>query len=377
MDDKPNTSQSSQPVEAVHGAPQDEDRKAWARRTLRGVETFVLPSFTPDLRSLDEAGIRADVRHAADQGFLSVLPTPVGLSSAESDQLSEIVADEARRRDLLTVTSIYTTARDTQAAQIKRAEQRGCTHAILLNDNKLESQEEIYRRMAAVIGQTSMAVVLYASPHPNIAKLDPTGVPLEAFDRLADLPNVVAIKLTQDISPAAAFEVANRVGDRLLIGPVQLALAPLLAEKYPMQWSGQWAIDALQSPGRRLAVEFMGLMGEGKIREAMRVYWEMHPAAQSFYSLQRASLSVGGHPWNHIKYYQWLTGGNGGVMRDLNLPVEAMPPLDAAGRQHCRDGMRSSGLAVTDLPEEAFIIGNAAYAAGARVSSGATIPQYV
>jgi hypothetical protein len=71
-----------------------------------------------------------------------------------------------------------------------------------------------------------------------------------------------------------------------------------------------------------------------------------------------------------------LTGGNGGVLRDLQLSVEAIPPLDAAGRRRCRDALESVGVTLTDLPDEAFVVGSAAYARGARLKDGAVIPQY-
>jgi len=45
------------------------DRKEWGASTSRAWRIFVLPSFTPDLKALDEQGIRNDVRHAIRQGF--------------------------------------------------------------------------------------------------------------------------------------------------------------------------------------------------------------------------------------------------------------------------------------------------------------------
>jgi hypothetical protein len=37
------------------------DRKKWSRQNFRGMESFIMPSFTPGLEDLDEEGIRNDV----------------------------------------------------------------------------------------------------------------------------------------------------------------------------------------------------------------------------------------------------------------------------------------------------------------------------
>src|ERR1700691_5948789 len=55
------------------------DRKKWARQNFRGMEAFILPSFTPGLEDLDEDGIRNDVRHGIKQGFGALFSTSLGL----------------------------------------------------------------------------------------------------------------------------------------------------------------------------------------------------------------------------------------------------------------------------------------------------------
>ena len=40
------------------------ERKAWARESFVGLQNIVVPSFTPDLLELDEAGIRRDIRQS-------------------------------------------------------------------------------------------------------------------------------------------------------------------------------------------------------------------------------------------------------------------------------------------------------------------------
>ena len=200
---------------------------------------------------------------------------------------------------------------------------------------------------------------------------------MNAINQLVDLPNVIAVKLTQEINFVTAYQVAELVSDRVMVGAVNLEIVPLFANKYPVQWSGEWAVDAVQSPEKQYAVQFMDAVAKRRLGDAAKAYWAMQPALDAFFKLQGPALAVGGHPWVHIKYYKWLTGGNGGILRDLKLPEDQLPMLDAQARQTCRDAFQSVGIKCVDLPEEAFVVGNAAYARGARMKEMASTPQYI
>jgi len=349
--------------------------KAWARANLRGCESLFMPSMAPNLVDLDEDGVRRDVDHVIRQGMVSLSPVSLGLDSTRARRFRQIVAEQARGR-VFVVGSLAPGPGETQVEKLRSVEALGCRHGMLSTPG-LATQEAIYQNMKSICEQTSLAVMLYANPQRSLRSLDPTGVPLDAFDRLADLPNVVGVKLSQNLHAAAAVALAERVGDRLLLAGVDLELAQALALKYPMQLTGQWGVDTIQSPEKPYAVEFMKLLGEGKLAEAQAVYWRFEPAATAFYRLQGPSLALGGHPWLHMKYLQWLTGGNGGLLADLKEPPEVVPPLDAAGRRACRNMMESVGIQVTARPEEAFVVGNAAYDRGTRASAVASLPQYV
>jgi 4-hydroxy-tetrahydrodipicolinate synthase len=350
------------------------DPKAWAREHFRGMENFVLPSFTADLRELDEAGIRHDVRHAIRQGFVSTMPMYLGLSAEERRRMLEIVADEARGRLLVTTTAGGRTAED-RLASIGEAERAGASQLFFSFPGSAESEDEIVEDARTLSQATSLNIVLYGRPSDGFRRFHPNGLPMRAIDRIADLPNVIAIKLTQVMNPVTAYQVADLVGDRILLGPVHLELAPLLAKRYHVQWSGQWAVDALQSPERPYAAQFMALLGEGRVDEAMDPYWRMEPASRAFFDLQAPLLRNGGHPWSHIKYYSWLSGGNGGVLRELG-DAEHYPTLDAPARQTMRDVFTGVGIAPVDLPDEAFAVGTTAYEAGVRATQLAATPHY-
>ena len=352
------------------------ERKKWSRQNFKGMESFILPSFTPDLEDLDEEGIRNDVRHGIRQGFGALFSTPLGLRLAESRRLLEIIADEARGKVVIGGTSDVFSL-DRSVAEFKHAESLGVSETLLAFDPRLQTEDEIYNKAKTIIASTSLGIVLYAAPNQAFRKFHPTGLPMNALHRLVDLPNVIAVKLTQDINFITAYQVAELVSDRVMVGAVNLEIVPLFANKYPVQWSGEWAVDAVQSPEKQYAVQFMDSVAKGRLGDAAKMYWAMQPALDAFFKLQGPSLATGGHPWVHIKYYKWLTGGNGGILRDLKLPLDQVPILDARSRQTSRSAFQSVGIKCVDLPDEAFVVGNAAYARGTRMKNMTSIPQYI
>jgi 4-hydroxy-tetrahydrodipicolinate synthase len=44
-------------------------QKAWALEHYKGMENLFMPSFSPDFKTLDEDGIRHDVRNSIRHGF--------------------------------------------------------------------------------------------------------------------------------------------------------------------------------------------------------------------------------------------------------------------------------------------------------------------
>ena len=227
-------------------------------------------------------------------------------------------------------------------------EKIGCAYTMIgfPRSAKAETEDEVYAQFRKIIDSTSMATVLYGSPVESLRRFHPSGIPLKVFDRLADHPNVVGIKLTHPMSVATAFEICERLSNRLIMGPCNFDHIPVLAKNYKnVQWSGLWITDALQSPERPYAVEMMDLVIKGRMAEAMKVYWQMQPLIQGIYDLQAPLLLHESHPWGHMKYLQWVTGGNGGL-----LPLKPAPVFTGARRtgprahqEHLQEGRHYSG----------------------------------
>ncbi len=351
-------------------------KKQWAQDKLHGGEAFIMPSMHADLKSLDEEGVRRDVRHSMAQNFCSVMPLQLGIDSNTYQKLQEIVIDEAKD-ELHTVGIIRAGDWPSMKSNVRAMEAAGISHALMYFNHALSDQNAIYKQMRSIIEQTSLGIILYASPKKQIQHLDPTGLPLDAFDKLAALDNVIGIKFTQELRPATAYAITQRLGDRLLLGVVDLELMLMLSQQKPMQWTGQWGIDSLQSPEQPWVGNFLSLLHAGKHQQAYELYWAYEPIASYFYDLQADLLAIGGHPWLHIKYMKWLTGGNGGLLPNLNESVERVPHLNAKDRIKSREIFAKVGIKTVDLPDQAFIVGNAAYERGVRVEDLPTLPQYI
>jgi len=77
--------------------------KKWAKEHMKGAENTLFPSFTPDMKELDEEGIRLDVRQSIAHGFFSMMcATETGLTLEESKRFVRIAADEADGKILVT-----------------------------------------------------------------------------------------------------------------------------------------------------------------------------------------------------------------------------------------------------------------------------------
>src|SRR4051794_39382101 len=72
------------------------DARAWARQHMNGLANVVIPTFTSDLKRLNEKAIRHDVRKVIEYGFTgTLLVSEVILSIEEYAQFVSWARDEA------------------------------------------------------------------------------------------------------------------------------------------------------------------------------------------------------------------------------------------------------------------------------------------
>ena len=329
-----------------------QQRKEWAREHFRGFENVLMPSFTPDLASLDEEGIRRDVQLTIEHGFFSTLCSiETGLTHDEKKQFMEIAADEAGDR----ISVAFSLAGDTLEENLQlleHAERAGLSHALLSYPHTFrpQSEEEIYAYAAELVQSTNLGVYLFASDKFGFHRIHPTGVPFGVFDRLADEPNVIALKLG-GMDAGVMFEAFERWGSKLLVCTLNIGLFPLTVRHFGQQWSGAWTVEALQTPQQPLAVQFFEHLREGDENAAMEIYWRLAPALGAMGALMAPLVPTGAYHWPQLKYYQWLGGGNGGMTRQ---PVMR---LFQRNLEMIKGGMRAAGLQLTEDPDDSFFLG--------------------
>jgi 4-hydroxy-tetrahydrodipicolinate synthase len=352
----------------------ESEQKQWAREHLQGLGSLLAASYTPDFKGLDEEGVRHDVRHRMKQGFCS---TMIWSAGPHRTRILEIFREESKGK-LLRSQIIGGTA-DSAIAALQTAAKEGCTHAMVTFPGNLKPQteDEVYAHFRKVLDSTKMPILLYGTAVEALRRFHPSGIPINVFDRLADHPNIVGMKMTHAMPAGLAFELSERLSNRMLMGPVNLDLVPILGKNYPnIQWSSQWISDSVQSPEKPYGNELFDLSRKRRINDAMKVYWQMQPVIDLVYEVQGRLLKFGkGHPSQHMKYYQWLAGGNGGLLPSgRGGEDDGEHVLDAEWRQRMRQTFEKVGIKV-DRPDEEFMVGRAAYARGVRAKDLASIPS--
>ena len=290
--------------------------KKWAREKMRGVENLLLPSFTPDLKELDEEGIRWDVRQSIRHGFFSTCcAAELGLTFEEAKRFVEIVADEAKSK-ILVSTTLFFNSIDENIEMARHAARVGCYAGLLGYPPTFNprSAEDIYKVTKEVCDATELAIVLYPT-HKNVfEKFHPSGFPLDLLERMADIENVVAAKIgSGDVG--FICECFERCGDRILVNANMVDWAPIMVCKYGQQWIGAAVFEVYQSPEQPYLVNYFNLLLNNEFAKAMEIYWKIRPLAGLFESHMMAIIQ-GAYPWNMFKYYQWCVGGNGGLTRE-------------------------------------------------------------
>jgi 4-hydroxy-tetrahydrodipicolinate synthase len=326
------------------------DRQQWAAEHMVGIENQLMPSFTPDMESLDEAGIRWDVRRTIEHGFFSTLCTAeAGMSFEEAKEFVGIVADEAGD-DLEVSTTLVFDSFEQIFGMLDHAETVGADAAMIgypLNWYP-DSEEAIYERTREMCEATDLSIVLYVTDKFNFERFHPANFPLRYLDDLADIDNVVGVKISD---PALVAPIDRICGDRLLLSNPIEGLAPTHVDAFDMQWMGAGPYEVYQTPEQPLLVDYFDDLVAGEWDAAMETYHRLTPIRETFMQHMQPQLRVGTYHWPEHKYYQWLTGGNGGYTRQ---PVMSLP---AHEREGIKSAMRRVGLQIREADEAEFFAG--------------------
>ena len=334
------------------------EAKQWAKEHYEGLDGVLSPSFTPDLKELDEEGIRFDVRHNIAKGMFSMLcQTEVcAMTFEERKRFVEIACDEAAGKALVSMfTGIDTIEQDVEL--LKHFKRVGGTHTLLGWPGMFyaRSEEDIYRATKRVCDATNLAIDLWPKPKFDFGRFHPSLFNPALIERMTDIPNVVAIKayLTDGIGKWA--ELQHRLGDKVLLQSAEVEEWPITVAQYKQQWAGpaDYVIFDETTQNPRI-LRMFNLFRQGQFLEAMKLYWELAPITIGARNVMFQTGMLG------VKYMQWLAGGNGGMYR------QPTGMLFQKQKDAMKAGLRAAGLTPRE-PEEEFFVGRLNYEKGARL----------
>ena len=316
-----------------------QDAKDYARAHMKGIWAAALVPFAED-RSIDEAGFRRNLRHWVDDlGIDGIFVAGkqsefFSMTVNERKRSFEIIVDEIGNR-AGTIASCSDQNMDVTIELAKHAQAVGCSsivvHAPVLHF--LHKQDEtLYQYYKAISEQVELGIAMWS--HPDSGYL----MSPELCARIADLPNIVAIKYSV---PREMYARLTRLaGDKLIVSTaseeewfdniVELGWRLYLCSSPPYLF---------QSKADRRMREYTDLAFAGDIAKAKAVRDSLNPVREAFRRSRPPEK-----PPAHSKYWQELLGQVGGRVRPPMLEL-TQAEKDATRRAFETCGLRVNGQA--------------------------------
>jgi 4-hydroxy-tetrahydrodipicolinate synthase len=337
------------------------EAKSWAKHNLKGLEVPIFPSFTPDLKELDEEGIRFDVNQIYANGFTGVMAAPeaCGMTFEERKKFVEIVCDEAKGKMHASATVLQDTIEE-DIEMLHHIEKVGGTHVSLGHPVQYfpRSAEDVYRQYKYMCDSTNLAIIFYPG-RLHTWTLHHSFFPPDAMRRISELSNVVAMKVTGGSSVALTVQAFELCGDQILVADPMPDRWFFTVPKYGQQWAGSGPFYGMQTPQNPRIVRMFDLLIKGETMKAMDIFWETS-RPMSGGGLSDSYFHNGIVTALSDKYAHWCTGGNGGAVRQ---PTGRIYDYQ---KEAIRAGLKAIGITPRE-PEEEFYVGRVNYAKGYRL----------
>ncbi len=328
------------------------EARAWAKEKFRGTIAVTHPSYTPDFSGINENAIRHDVLKLKELGFAgTLLVAEVNVTVEEYARIAAVAREAAGPDFGIFFHAIFNTLEENIRAA-KLAEAAGVDRALLAYPASFwpTSHEQVFDYTKAFCDETGLATMLFPLPAWGFERIHPAGMDVAFVRRVLDaIPNIVAIKAEQAYPGIpGVMEMYHHFRDEVLIScPIEAETIPLMSV-LDFQFSGTSNTNWMSDYYPR-AFE---LAQSGQWEEAMKLYWQVHPARQANGAVSSTS-TPGTNMINRTqwKYQEWLAGFNGGALRAPS------PKLPDRFMKQLRASLVASGLPVTDSPDEEFVRG--------------------
>lgn len=319
---------------------------------MHGCCGCLLPTFTSDLRGVNDRAIRFDIAHEKALGMSGVLVVAeCGTTRDELLEVTEVAVDEAGGELHIVVHAVLPTLED-NIALVKRSEALG-VDAVLVSYPLTfypASEEEVFEYTKTLAEGTNLAIILFAMHLWNFGRFHASHFSPALIGRLIkEVPNVSIVK-NEIGGPGVGgiAEVFYRYHEDVIVTDPIESNSPAWATTYGLQWMGTSNYEAYGPWVPR----YFNLFREGKFDEAMEIYWRIHPVREADSAVVGQALAgtamVPRYLW---KYQGWLNGFNGGPLRPPQMRIN-----DSQMRQ-LRRGAIAGQLDVTASPDSEFFIG--------------------
>ena len=311
------------------------DAKDHARDHMRGIWAAALNPFNADF-SLNEAGLRANIRHWIDDLAIQGLFIAgkqgefFSMSVTERKRNFEIAVEECDGK-AGTIMSCSDQNFDTVIELAKHAQACGAdyivVHAPMLHF-VTDPDDTVYNYYKTICDQVDIGIAMWS--HPDSGYL----MSPELCARVAELPNIVAIKYS--VPRDMYVRLTHLVGDKIHVSTA--AEAEWLDNIIELGWKLYLCSSPpyqIQSKVDQRMNEYTRLAFEGRFDEARAVSASLQPVRDAF----KASRP-GGKPQAHGKYWQELLGQVGGPVRPPLLQ------LTDAEKERTREAFENCGLKI-------------------------------
>jgi len=326
------------------------EARKWAKENLDGLANVIIPSFTADLKALNEQGIRHDVRRCIELGFTgTLLVSELALSTEEYIQFAKWVADEAQGRLQLIHHASFNTLEEN--IEIVQAVEELVDLVLLSYPANFypEDSQGVYEYTKRFAEATDVGIILFPVPLWNFERLHPAAIDPKVIRQLIDdVPNIVSIKAEGGMPLIAGFTQCYQLFNEEVVVTTPLEKdAFAIGNIIPIQWMGT---SNYEMYGDTLPILF-NKMKEGKIDEVYEQYWKMQPARMAVGKLMASSDGAGLVNRMLWKYAAWLNGFNGGPLRQPTMKI------NSSQMSAIRNALIQSGIPVTEESDREFFIG--------------------
>lgn len=314
-----------------------------AREQWRGACNVTLPSFNSDFSGLNEAGIRHDIRRAAELGFWGTLvASECGTTEQEYLRFLEVALEEAPAGFKIVSHLSFDTV-DQVKNVAKKSRDLGVEAGLLSYPPSFipSTPQEIADWTKDVAQSSDLALILFGVMSWGFKRLDPLGFPKAALEQMVDIDTAAALKFEIGGSAmmSAYSDAVRSYGKRILVENPMEQNIPVQFRDYGVRWVGT---SGYESFGGRVP-EVIKLLEKGEDDKALEVFWSYQPARDAkgaFHATFAGANLIHRVGW---KYLGWLQGFNGGLLRMPQMRLNS-------GQMHnLRSGLAASGF---DLPTD-------------------------